>query len=88
MPWAQWIGEQVGHLIARLPGRYGERLSANYLSAFPDATLADVAAAGRNTGRMMLEMPYFWMRPARVLDLTIEPPDYFKSVTPLLAEGR
>jgi len=88
LAWAQWVGDGVGLLIARLPGRYGQRLVANYRSAFPDATPADLAAAGRSAGRMMMEMPFFWMRPERVSDLSIEPRDYFNSVTPLLAQGR
>lgn len=56
------IGGALGLLVARLPGRYGRRLKENFLHAYPDATEAQLAEAARATGRMIVEMPYFWSR--------------------------
>lgn len=56
------IGGTLGLVAARLPGRYGQRLVAHFRLAFPDATDAMLAEAARSTGRMILEMPYFWSR--------------------------
>ncbi len=56
------FGGALGLLVARLPGRYGRRLVENFRNAYPDATDAMIAEAARNTGRMMVEMPYFWSR--------------------------
>lgn len=56
------LGGAIGLLVARLPGRYGRRLVENFRNAYPDATDAMIAEAARNTGRMMVEMPYFWSR--------------------------
>ena len=56
------FGGALGLLVARLPGRYGRRLVENFRNAYPDATDAMIAEAARNTGRMMIEMPYFWGR--------------------------
>lgn len=88
LAWAQSIGDIVGTLIARLPGRYGQRLRANYLHAFPAATGGDVTLAGRAAGRMMMEMPYFWMRQNGVAPLHIEPQNYEAPVQAALAKGK
>lgn len=56
------IGGALGLLVARLPGRYGRRLKENFRHAYPHATEAMLAEAARNTGRMIIEMPYFWSR--------------------------
>ena len=56
------IGGALGLFVARLPGRYGQRLKENFLTAFPDATDEMLAEAARSTGRMIMEMPYFWSR--------------------------
>ncbi|MGO4278860.1 KDO2-lipid IV(A) lauroyltransferase [Cupriavidus sp. OV038] len=56
------IGGALGLLAARLPGRYGQRLTENFRHAYPDVTDAMLAEAARATGRLILEMPYFWSR--------------------------
>ncbi|KWR91296.1 lysophospholipid acyltransferase family protein [Cupriavidus sp. IDO] len=56
------VGGALGLFVARLPGRYGQRLKENFLTAFPDATDEMLAEAARSTGRMIMEMPYFWSR--------------------------
>jgi len=56
------IGGALGLLAARLPGRYGRRLTENFRQAFPDASDAMLAEAARSTGRLIMEMPYFWSR--------------------------
>ncbi len=56
------IGGTLGLVAARLPGRYGRRLTEHFRQAFPHATDAMLAEAARSTGRMILEMPYFWSR--------------------------
>ncbi|WP_454762625.1 lysophospholipid acyltransferase family protein [Cupriavidus campinensis] len=56
------IGGALGLLAARLPGRYGRRLAENFRHAYPDVTDAMLAEAARATGRLILEMPYFWCR--------------------------
>ncbi|MEN7529941.1 lysophospholipid acyltransferase family protein [Cupriavidus sp. DL-D2] len=56
------IGGALGLLAARLPGRYGRRLVENFRHAYPDATDAMIAEAARHTGRLIVEMPYFWSR--------------------------
>ncbi|SOZ36610.1 lysophospholipid acyltransferase family protein [Cupriavidus neocaledonicus] len=58
----QAAGGALGLLIARLPGRYGQRLRENFRLAFPDATEAMIDEAARSAGRMIIEMPYFWSR--------------------------
>ncbi|CAG9182169.1 lysophospholipid acyltransferase family protein [Cupriavidus pinatubonensis] len=58
----QAVGGALGLLAARVPGRYGRRLRENFLLAFPDATEQMIAEAARSSGRMILEMPYFWSR--------------------------
>jgi KDO2-lipid IV(A) lauroyltransferase len=60
--WLHAIGGVLGLLAARLPGRYGRRLAENLRQAYPDASKAMLAEAARSTGRMILEMPYFWSR--------------------------
>jgi KDO2-lipid IV(A) lauroyltransferase len=60
--WLHIIGGALGLLAARLPGRYGRRLAENLRQAYPDASEAMLAEAARSTGRMILEMPYFWSR--------------------------
>ena len=56
------IGGALGLLAARLPGRYGRRLAENFRRAYPDVSDAMLAEAARHTGRMIMEMPYFWSR--------------------------
>jgi len=56
------IGGAVGLLAARLPGRYGRRLEENFRHAYPDVSDAMLAEAARNSGRLIMEMPYFWSR--------------------------
>lgn len=56
------LGGALGLLAARLPGRYGRRLAENFRHAFPDATDAMLDEAARSTGRLVMEMPYFWSR--------------------------
>lgn len=62
LSWLHAVGGALGLLAARLPGRYGTRLRENLRHAYPDASDAMVAEAARSTGRMILEMPYFWSR--------------------------
>ncbi|MFJ1258825.1 lysophospholipid acyltransferase family protein [Cupriavidus sp. CuC1] len=62
LSWLHAIGGALGLLAARLPGRYGTRLRENLRHAYPDASDAMLAEAARATGRMILEMPYFWSR--------------------------
>lgn len=56
------IGGALGLLVARLPGRYGRRLLENFRHAYPDASDAMIAESARHTGRLIMEMPYFWSR--------------------------
>lgn len=56
------LGGGLGRIAAMLPGRYGQRLRANFLQAYPQATSAMLIEAARSAGRMALEMPYFWSR--------------------------
>ena len=62
LAWLQAIGGALGLLAAKVPGRYGKRLTENFRHAFPDATDEMVDEAARSMGRMILEMPYFWTR--------------------------
>jgi len=62
LPVLHAIGGALGLLVARLPGRYGRRLVENFRHAYPDATDAMIAESARHTGRMIVEMPYFWSR--------------------------
>ncbi|MGO4304561.1 lysophospholipid acyltransferase family protein [Cupriavidus sp. RAF12] len=64
------IGGALGLLVARLPGRYGRRLTENFRLAYPDATDDMLAEAARSTGRLIMEMPYFWSR--KSLDVPLE----------------
>jgi KDO2-lipid IV(A) lauroyltransferase len=86
--WAQAFGALVGSLIARLPGRYGQRLRGNYRNAFPDSTERDINQASRSAGRMMMEMPYFWMRKNALTPLRIEPETFYDPVGELLGKGK
>jgi KDO2-lipid IV(A) lauroyltransferase len=88
LAWAQTIGDWVGALIGALPGLYRERLEANYLRAFPQATRADFKSAAQSAGRMMMEMPYFWMRRDALAPLHISPPEYHRDVSELLQRGK
>ncbi|PLQ02076.1 lysophospholipid acyltransferase family protein [Cupriavidus pauculus] len=56
------VGGALGLLAARLPGRYGQRLTENFRHAYPQATDAMIAESARHTGRLIMEMPYFWSR--------------------------
>ncbi|WP_342051880.1 MULTISPECIES: lysophospholipid acyltransferase family protein [unclassified Cupriavidus] len=56
------LGGTLGLLVARLPGRYGRRLKENFRHAYPAVTDAQLDDAARATGRMIVEMPYFWSR--------------------------
>ncbi|MGY8526260.1 lysophospholipid acyltransferase family protein [Paracidovorax citrulli] len=67
--WLQAAGGALGLFAAWMPGRYRDRLRANFLHAFPDATPAMIAEAARSAGRMIFEMPYFWSRPIIKADL-------------------
>lgn len=58
----QALGGWLGALAAKVPGRYHDRLIANFRHAYPDATPAMLKEAGRSAGRMVFEMPYFWVR--------------------------
>lgn len=58
------IGGALGLFVARLPGRYGQRLVENFRRAYPQATEAMIAESARHTGRLIMEMPYFWSRKA------------------------
>lgn len=58
------IGGALGLLAARLPGRYGRRLEENFRHAYPGVSDAMLADAARHSGRMIVEMPYFWSRKA------------------------
>ncbi len=81
------IGGALGLLVARLPGRYGRRLAENFRHAYPDATDAMIAEAARHTGRMMMEMPYFWSR--KSITVRMDNFDYMWSeVARLAAAGR
>jgi len=58
----QALGGWLGALAAKVPGRYHDRLIANFRHAYPDATPAMLKEAARSAGRMVFEMPYFWVR--------------------------
>ncbi|CAJ0694851.1 Lipid A biosynthesis palmitoleoyltransferase [Ralstonia edaphis] len=58
----QALGGWLGALAAQVPGRYHDRLIANFRHAYPDVTPAMLKEAGRSAGRMVFEMPYFWVR--------------------------
>jgi KDO2-lipid IV(A) lauroyltransferase len=58
----QALGGWLGALAAKVPGRYHDRLIANFRHAYPDVTPAMLKEAGRSAGRMVFEMPYFWVR--------------------------
>jgi KDO2-lipid IV(A) lauroyltransferase len=62
LAWLHAVGGLVGLFAAWLPGRYGRRLTANFRQAYPQATEAMLREAARSTGRMILELPYFWCR--------------------------
>lgn len=57
----QALGGWLGALAAKVPGRYHDRLIANFRHAYPDVTPAMLKEAGRSAGRMVFEMPYFWV---------------------------
>ncbi|MEF9480836.1 lysophospholipid acyltransferase family protein [Ralstonia sp. 1B3] len=57
----QALGGWLGALAAQVPG-YHDRLIANFRHAYPDVTPAMLKEAGRSAGRMVFEMPYFWVR--------------------------
>lgn len=88
LSWLQALGGWLGALAARVPGRYHDRLIANFQHAYPDVTPAMLKEAGRSAGRMVFEMPYFWMR-KNGPDIT---PDFLDECWPtveqLLAGGR
>jgi len=62
LPVLQALGGWLGALAAKVPGRYHDRLIANFRHAYPDVTPAMLKEAGRSAGRMVFEMPYFWVR--------------------------
>lgn len=81
------IGGALGLLVARLPGRYGQRLADNFRHAYPGATGAMIAEAARHTGRLIMEMPYFWSR--KKLSVHVEGFDQMWAETgKLQADGR
>ena len=86
--WAQNVGALLGIGIARLPGRYGMRLRQNYVQAFPECSAAQLKEASRAAGRMMLEMPYFWMRANPIKRLHIAPANFHETTNALLAQGK
>ncbi|WP_130392227.1 lysophospholipid acyltransferase family protein [Cupriavidus agavae] len=82
------IGGALGLLAARLPGRYGRRLVENFRHAYPDATDAMIAEAARHTGRMIVEMPYFWSRKSLTVP-TYGFDDYmWKELADLVKDGK
>ncbi|CAJ0790659.1 Lipid A biosynthesis palmitoleoyltransferase [Ralstonia condita] len=62
LAWLQALGGWLGALAAKVPGRYHDRLIANFRHAYPDVTPAMLDEAARSAGRMVFEMPYFWVR--------------------------
>ncbi|GGP17756.1 lysophospholipid acyltransferase family protein [Silvimonas iriomotensis] len=88
LPWAQALGALLGSSVARLPGRYGTRLQQNYLQAYPDSSSIQFREASRAAGRMVLEMPYFWMRENPMSRLDISPANFHETTDALLAQGK
>jgi KDO2-lipid IV(A) lauroyltransferase len=86
--WLHAIGALLGVLIYKLPGRYSDRLRANYKQAFPDAGLGHFLEAARATGRMMMEIPYFWMRKHPLESLELLPADRLEPARQALAQGK
>jgi len=88
LSWLQALGGWLGALAAKVPGRYHDRLIANFRHAYPDVTPAMLKEAGRSAGRMVFEMPYFWMR-KNGADVA---PDLFETCRPIveraLEDGR
>lgn len=88
LTWAHAIGAQLGTMIARLPGRYGKRLRSNFLQAYPDVGPPQFREAARAAGRMMMEIPYFWMRRDPLAGVCVEPSDFHLGTDAVLAGGK
>jgi KDO2-lipid IV(A) lauroyltransferase len=82
------VGGALGLLAARLPGRYGRRLKENFRQAFPDVTDEMLAEAARSTGRMVIEMPYFWSRKRLTAKLAGFSEHTWPELDRLLAKGK
>ena len=69
--WLQAIGRIGGRLVYALPGRYRERLQANARQAgYGDPAFARRAAA--QTGAMVMELPWVWLRTQESLKKIID----------------
>ncbi len=88
LAWLQGFGAKVGVLISRLPGRYGRRLQANYRQAYPDVTPMQIRDASKAAGRMMMEIPFFWMRRDPLKNLPISPADFHVETDAVIARGK
>ena len=59
LAWLQAIGGALGLLAAKMPGRYGTRLTENFRHAFPDAT-DERAQAMSTTNVAVRTTPVTW----------------------------
>lgn len=84
----QALGGMLGWIGAQIPGRYSRLLRDNLQRALPQATPAMRSAAARAAGRMMFEMPYFWMRRDPLAGLQIDSGALFTTMDATLAQGR
>ncbi|MDY7578047.1 lysophospholipid acyltransferase family protein [Herbaspirillum sp. RTI4] len=58
----QALGACVGWLTWQFPGTYKRRAEENFSRAFPSSNASMHRAAMLSVGKMMLEMPYWWVR--------------------------
>jgi KDO2-lipid IV(A) lauroyltransferase len=84
----QAIGAWFGWVAARVPGRYSRLLHENLKRAIPAANEATIADAARSAGRMMFEMPYFWMRQDPLAAIQIEEGVFFETLDAAVSQGR
>lgn len=84
----QAVGGMFGWFATRIPGRYSRLFHENFRQAVPDATPAMLDEAARSAGRMMFEMPYFWVRRNPLAQLEIEHNGFFDVMDAELAHGR
>lgn len=84
----QAVGGMLGWFATRIPGRYSRLFHENFRRAVPDATPAMLDEAARSAGRMMFEMPYFWVRRNPLAQLEIEHNGFFDVMDAELAHGR
>lgn len=84
----QALGGVLGRLAALTPGRYSHLLRDNLYHAIPQADAALLAAAARSAGRMMFEMPYFWLRRKPLAGLRLELGTLFDTLEHALSQGR